>query len=130
MAAALSHQSQGWACHERRPRRRSATSIASGDVEAAAPWVRAGLSNPNQDLKRERESVKDGSGPMSRMRGMFSVLLLTSLSLTGVMKDGAAAAGRSLPSPGLGDGEAGTRPGPAATSGLVASKLVARPLEP
>src|SRR5271157_2148102 len=125
MAAALSHQSQGWACHERRPRRWWTTGLGFEDVGAAASWVRAGLSDPNQGLERERESVKDGSGPMSRMRGMFSVLLLTSLSLTGVKKDGAAAAGRSLPSPGLGDGEAGTRPGSA-----VASELAARPVEP
>jgi len=62
---------------------------------------------------------------VSRVKGMFSVLLLTSLSLTGVRKDGAAAAGRSLPNSGLRDGEAGAQPGPA-----VASELAARPVEP
>jgi len=59
------------------------------------------------------------------MRRMFSVLLLTSSSLTGVRKDGAAATGRSLPSSGLGDSEAGAQHGPA-----VASELAARPVEP
>src|SRR5208337_1345380 len=82
----------------------------------AAPWVRTGLSDPNQDLERDRESVKDGSGPRSRIRGMSSVLLLLSLSLTGVRKDGAAA-GRPLPSSGLGDGEDGCLPEPAASCG-------------